>query len=111
MGAGLVFFFVSKKIAAENSTLEIDANISLTATIEILKDIAIGSGPRDAMLALGYAGWAPGQLEAEIQANGWLHCAARPDLVFDQNLPAKYDRALALLGVDASRLSGVAGHA
>ena len=108
---GRGFVLHSADYFAENSTLEIDENISLTATIEILKDIATGSGPREAMLALGYAGWAPGQLESEIQANGWLQCPARPDLVFDQDLAAKYDRALALLGIDASRLSTIAGHA
>ncbi|MCX5497448.1 YqgE/AlgH family protein [Kaistia dalseonensis] len=95
----------------ENSTLPIDENISLTATIEILKAIALGSGPESAMLALGYAGWAPGQLENEIQANGWLHCDARSDLIFDSDLETKYVRALALLGVDPAMLSGEAGHA
>jgi putative transcriptional regulator len=95
----------------ENSTLPIDENVCLTATLEILKAIAAGSGPQKAMLALGYAGWAPGQLETEIQANGWLHCPARADLIFDEDLDRKYDRALALIGVDASRLSGEAGHA
>ncbi|MEP2117060.1 YqgE/AlgH family protein, partial [Bauldia litoralis] len=72
---------------------------------------AEGNGPRNAMLALGYAGWAPGQLESEIQANGWLNCPATPELIFDTDIEAKYDRALALLGVDSSRLSGEAGHA
>jgi putative transcriptional regulator len=62
-------------------------------------------------LTLGYAGWAPGQLESEIQANGWLHCPARPDVIFDPDLESKYDRALALIGVGVTRLSGEAGHA
>ena len=61
------------------------------------------------MLALGYAGWAPGQLETEIQANGWLHCRATPELIFDPNLDGKYDRALASIGIDSTRLSGEAG--
>ena len=60
------------------STLPIDESVCLTATIDILRDIAKGSGPDKALLALGYAGWAPGQLESEIQANGWLHCTGRP---------------------------------
>ena len=60
------------------STLPIDESVCLTATIDILRDIAKGSGPDKALLALGYAGWAPGQLESEIQANGWLHCTADP---------------------------------
>jgi putative transcriptional regulator len=63
------------------------------------------------MLALGYAGWSPGQLDTEIQANGWLHCPAIPDLIFDTDLEGKYTRALAMLGVDPGRLSPEAGHA
>ena len=95
----------------ENSTLPIDDHVCLTATLEILKAIAVGNGPENAMLALGYAGWAPGQLETEIQANGWLNCRASPDLIFDADLDAKYARALATIGVDPGRLSGEAGHA
>jgi putative transcriptional regulator len=95
----------------ENSTLPIDERVSLTATLEILKAIAAGNGPKRAMLALGYAGWSPGQLDGEIQANGWLHCPALPELIFDTNLEDKYDRALSLLGVDPARLSSDAGHA
>ena len=95
----------------ENSTLPIDDNICLTATLDILKAIALGTGPENAVLALGYAGWAPGQLESEIQANGWLHCRGDADLIFDPDLEHKYTRALSFLGVDPARLSGEAGHA
>ena len=95
----------------ENSTLLIDEHVCLTATLEILKAIAAGDGPKKSMLALGYAGWAPGQIESEIQANGWLSCRAPPDLIFDPNLGGKYDRALGLLGVDPARLASEAGHA
>jgi putative transcriptional regulator len=95
----------------ENSTLPIDEQVCLTATLEILKAIAVGTGPQKAMLALGYAGWAPGQLESEIQANGWLNCPATPELIFDANTEAKYERALAMIGIDSSRLSGEGGHA
>lgn len=105
------FVLHSSDYFIENSTLPIDEHVCLTATLEILKAIAAGSGPENAMLALGYAGWAPGQLETEIQANGWLHCPATPDLIFDEELDRKYDRALALIGVDPVRLSGEAGHA
>jgi putative transcriptional regulator len=95
----------------ENSTLPIDDHICLTATLEILKAIASGSGPENAMLALGYAGWAPGQLENEIQENGWLFCRAKPDLIFDPDLDSKYERALGLIGIDPARLASDAGHA
>lgn len=95
----------------ENSTLPIDEHICLTATLEILKAIASGSGPENAMLALGYAGWAPGQLENEIQENGWLFCRAKPDLIFDPDLDSKYLRALELIGIDPARLASDAGHA
>jgi putative transcriptional regulator len=95
----------------ENSTLPIDEHVCLTATLEILKAIAVGSGPQSAMLALGYAGWAPGQLETEIQANGWLFCGATPELIFDSNLDGKYERALGLIGIDPARLNSEAGHA
>ncbi len=108
---GRGFVLHSTDYFIETSTLPIDDHVNLTATLEILKAIALGTGPRNAMLALGYAGWAPGQLEAEIQANGWLNCPATPELIFDTDIEAKYDRALALLGVDSSRLSGEAGHA
>ncbi len=108
---GRGFVLHSTDYFVENSTLPIDDHVSLTATLEVLKALAVGSGPASAMLALGYAGWAPGQLESEIQANGWLHCTAEPDLIFDPDLDAKYERALALLGVRPGMLSGEAGHA
>jgi putative transcriptional regulator len=108
---GRGFVLHSADYYIENSTLPIDEDICLTATLEILKAIAVGTGPVSAMLALGYAGWAPGQLESEIQANGWLHVPATPELIFDPNLDGKYGRALGMLGVDPARLSGEAGHA
>ena len=93
------------------STLPIDESVCLTATIDILRDIAKGSGPNKALLALGYAGWAPGQLEDEIQANGWLNCPANPELIFDLELGNKYSRALGSLGIDPIRLVNDSGHA
>ena len=79
----------------ENSTLPIDEGICLTATLDILKAIARGNGPASAILALGYAGWAPGQLENEIHDNGWLHCTADPELMFGTDIEAKYDQGAA----------------
>jgi putative transcriptional regulator len=95
----------------EEATLVVDGNIAVTATLEILRAIAKGQGPRHSLFALGYAGWAPGQLDAEIQANGWLSVAADDDIVFDPDHDGKWRRALAKLGIDLSMLSTDAGHA
>ncbi len=108
---GRGFVLHSSDYHANDSTLPIDSEISLTASVEILKAIATGEGPAHAMLALGYAGWSAGQLESEIQANGWLHCPADLDLLFDADLEGKYTRALAKIGVDPSHLVSDAGHA
>lgn len=85
--------------------------VSLTATLDILRDIAAGGGPAKRILALGYSGWAPGQLEEEIKANGWLVVDADNAIVFDQNLDGKWSKALAAIGIDATHLSGQAGRA
>jgi putative transcriptional regulator len=108
---GRGFVLHSSDYFAADSTLPIDANVSLTATVDILRAIASGNGPSRAMLALGYAGWRPGQLEDEIQANGWLHCPSDLDLLFDRNLDQKYERALSKIGIDPSHLVCDAGHA
>jgi putative transcriptional regulator len=105
------FVLHSADYFVENSTLPIDNDICLTATIDILKAIAAGSGPASAVLALGYAGWAPGQLENEINGNGWLHCAADSELIFGADTRGKYDKALLKLGVNPGMLSSDAGHA
>src|SRR5215470_6831176 len=98
---GRGFVLHSADFFIENSTLPIDEGICLTATLDILKAIARGKGPASAVLALGYAGWAPGQLENEIQENGWLHCTADTDLIFGADVGTKYDRALRKLGIHA----------
>jgi putative transcriptional regulator len=105
------FVLHSSDFVIENSTLPIDEGICLTATLDILKAIARGNGPRSAILALGYAGWAPGQLENEIQHNGWLHCSADADLIFGQDIAGKYDKALQKIGIHLGMLSSEAGHA
>lgn len=94
----------------ENSTLPIDDGICLTATLDILKAIARGNGPANAVLALGYAGWAPGQLENEIHQNGWLHCSADSELVFGRDNDGKYHKALKKIGINLGMLSSEAGH-
>jgi putative transcriptional regulator len=108
---GRGFVLHSADYYAADSTLPIDEGVSLTATIDILKAIAGGKGPDRAILALGYAGWRAGQLESEIAANGWLHCPADADLLFDRDLEQKYERALSKIGIDPSHLVSDAGHA
>lgn len=95
----------------QDSTLQVDDRIALTATLDVLRDIARGAGPRQRLFALGYAGWGPGQLDAELQANGWLTAQANARLVFEGSAAAKWDSAIALLGIDPHRLVGDAGHA
>jgi putative transcriptional regulator len=96
----------------QDSTLMVAGGVGLTATLDILKDIARGAGPHRSLLALGYAGWGAGQLESEIQANGWLIVPADEMLLFDHDLETKWERALAKIGVDITLLaSGAAGHA
>ncbi len=108
---GRGFVLHSADFFIENSTLPIDNGICLTATLDILKAIARGQGPKSAVLALGYAGWAPGQLEIEIHANGWLNCDADPELVFSTRAELKYESALRKIGIDPAKLSSEAGHA
>ncbi|MGI9465224.1 MAG: YqgE/AlgH family protein [Aestuariivirgaceae bacterium] len=108
-GRGFVLHTTDYFIA--DSTLPIDDRIGLTATLDILRAIAEGEGPRRALLALGYAGWGPGQLEDELQHNGWLHCEADETLLFGCDLEARYTNALRKIGIDISMLSSEAGHA
>jgi putative transcriptional regulator len=108
---GRGFVLHSSDFFIKDATLRIDDGICLTATVDILKAIARGAGPKHAILALGYAGWAAGQLETEIQDNGWLHCDADPDLIFGGDVEEKYQRALRKIGIDPGMLSNEAGHA
>ena len=95
----------------KDSTLSIGKDMCLTATMDILRAIATGTGPKQAILALGYSGWAAGQLEGEIQANGWLHVPSDPEIVFDLDLDQKYEQALLKIGVHPSHLVSDSGHA
>jgi putative transcriptional regulator len=95
----------------QESTVKVRPGYAVTATIDILKAIAEGGGPEKALLALGYAGWAPGQLDGEITANGWLHAPADLGIVFDDELDTKWTRAISKIGIDLALLSGEAGHA
>ena len=95
----------------QETTLLVDGNVALTATVDVLKAIAEGRGPRQCLLALGYAGWGAGQLDHEIRENAWLNVPADDDLLFGVELEHKWERAIAKIGVDFSMLSGEAGHA
>lgn len=105
------FVLHSADYPALDATLSVDSHFSMTATQEILRDMARGKGPKEAILVLGYSGWGPGQLEAELSANGWLTCDASQDLVFAPDDSAKWKEALKSLGVDALTLSASAGRA
>lgn len=94
-----------------DGSLRVDDSLVLTASLDILKAIAAGGGPERGLLALGYAGWGPGQLEQEIQQNAWLSAPALLDVLFDRDHETKWRRALASLHIDPLLLSGAAGHA
>ena len=95
----------------DEATMQVDGGFALTTTIDVLQAMAAGRGPRHSMLALGYAGWAPGQLDREIQDNGWLTVPADEELVFDSAQDGKWGRAVGRLGIDPGKLSGIAGRA
>ena len=94
-----------------DSTVDVHGSVHLTATLEILRAIATGQGPKSAFIALGYSGWSAGQLEDEIASNGWLIADSDEELIFDEKNKTKYSRSLELLGVDEALLSSSSGHA
>ena len=95
----------------QDATLEVDGGVALTATVDVLKAVARGRGPKQSLLALGYAGWGPGQLDDEIRANGWLQAPADMDLIFDGDQTTKWDRSIEKIGIDPRMLSDEVGHA
>ena len=105
------FVLHSADYGTDDDSLVIDSGFKLTATVDVLQDMAFGKGPMQTTLALGYAGWSPGQLENEMLHNGWLHCDADADLIFGDDVDEKYLRALRKIGVDPGMLSNEAGHA
>ncbi|AUN30108.1 YqgE/AlgH family protein [Niveispirillum cyanobacteriorum] len=92
-------------------SVQVSDGVVLTATVDILRAVAEGQGPQNAILALGYAGWGPGQLDQEMQQNGWLHAPADNRILFDTDQERKWERALASLGINLSMLSADIGHA
>lgn len=95
----------------QTGTIMVGDRVGLTATVDILKDMAARRGPKNSLLALGYAGWGPGQLDGEIQQNAWLNVPADESLIFGSAIDTKWARAIAKIGIDPSLLSGDAGHA
>ena len=108
---GRGFVLHSGEYDSSESTLPVSEDISLTATLDILRAIAEGRGPQQALFALGYAGWAPGQIETEFQRNGWLHCEADTSLVFGVHPDAKWRAALQRMGIGPSGLTANTGRA
>ncbi|WP_338332775.1 YqgE/AlgH family protein [Acetobacter sp. LMG 32666] len=108
-GHGLVLH--SAEWSGQDS-LRITDNVALTSSMDVLQDIAQGGGPQDALLAMGHAGWAAGQLEQEIlQHDAWLVVPATRELIFGMDHTVKWRRALASINIDPARLSGQTGHA
>lgn len=108
---GRGFVLHSNDYTSSLNTLVVDGSFGMTATLDILEEIADGQGPEHAMMMLGYAGWGPGQLESEIAQNGWLTTNAAQDVVFELPAAQKWSAALHSLGVDPISLSPSAGHA
>lgn len=108
---GRGFVLHSSEYQGAESTLRVDDDFGMTATLDILQDMAKGAGPARRILALGYSGWGPGQLEDEIHRNGWLTCDASPEIVFQEDDDGKWVAALGVLGIDPLLLSAEAGRA
>jgi putative transcriptional regulator len=111
VGTGQGFVLHTSEFGDGNETMPVTSEISLTATIEILRAIAEGRGPEKSLFALGYAGWGPGQIESELSSNGWIHCDAKKAILFDVGYDEKWRAALGTLGADVSGLSAEAGRA
>lgn len=108
MGRG---FVLHSDDCLRDGSVEVDDGIALSATVEMLQLVADGNGPQRSLMALGYSGWGPGQLEREVRENGWLTVAADQDLVFETDPASKWERALAKIGISPELLSADAGHA
>ena len=104
-------FVLHRPLGDWKSTLKINQHIALTTSRDIIEAIARNEGPEDAIVALGYAGWAPGQLEQELAANSWLSCPANEQIIFDIPASDRWQAAADIIGVDLSLLSHDAGHA
>ena len=101
----------SDELQAFSSTLQVPGGLEMTTSKDVLEAMSHGQGPKRVLVTLGYSGWSAGQLEDEIGRNGWLTVDAEPGIIFDTPVAERYDRALALLGIDPRMLSQEAGHA
>lgn len=108
---GRGFVLHSADYRGDQATLPVDDRFAMTATVDVLEELAQGRGPDSALLMLGYSGWGPGQIEDEIVSNGWLTCDATPEIVFGADSDAKWVAALGELGVNPLTLSAAAGRA
>ncbi len=108
---GRGFVLHSGDYESADATLPVSEDVSLTATLDILRAMGEGRGPHKAIFALGYAGWSPGQIEDEIRSNGWVHCDSDSTILFSTTIEAKWATALGKLGIDVSGLSAHAGRA
>ena len=111
VGTGQGFVLHTSEYPGGEATMPITPEISLTATVDILRAIAQGRGPLKALFALGYAGWGPGQIEDELTSNGWILCEADQRIVFGGDFDGKWKAALATIGADITGLSSDAGRA
>jgi putative transcriptional regulator len=108
---GRGFVLHSGETPTHESSLRVGEDLYLSTTLDILRLIADGRGPDHVLFALGYAGWSAGQLETELQGDGWLTCEADPSLLFDPRIDGKYERVLQQNGIDLVQLSSMTGHA
>jgi putative transcriptional regulator len=111
VSTGQGFVLHTSEYAAKGATLPVTREVSLTTSVDILRDIAEGRGPQKAVFALGYAGWGPGQIEGELRTNGWIPCDPDKAILFDLGHDAKWKAALGKLGADITGLSAEAGRA
>lgn len=104
-------FVLHRPLGSWSSTLQINPRVALTSSRDIIEAIAKGQGPADAIVALGYAGWAPGQLEQELADNTWLSCPANEQILFEVPAAGRWQASADIIGVDMQLLSHDAGHA
>lgn len=104
-------FVLHSREYRHEGTISVDDHIGLTASVDVLREVARGGGPDKCLLALGYAGWGSGQLEIEMQENGWLHVPADDDLIFSETIDDKWRSAILKIGIDPNMLSSTSGRA